>query len=405
MAETLFILLGDALAWQLVSPTGELLRSGSADELASLAPDFSGEAVAVIPAAQALRTTAMVPSKQPRQIRQAVPYIVEEQLAMDVEDCAFALGGRTASGAVEVGVVSREQLQGWAESLRALEVEVLSLVSAGDLLPLDEGATILVDGATAIIRWGEGETLTLPSAHLPLAVGLLPVEVRSRGLTVYLAEEEAAAMEGQLAQLPGKPTVIKLQQTALLWCIGNYMQGGLAPPINYLQGEFRAPRRRRQALSPVWRTAAALAAVALLLHLASLLGQGLYLSNQAGQHLDEAKALYQAVFPQDRNVRDYRRRWRAHLGHLARDRGEFLSLFAQSALGLTEAGLALDSVNFNASRGDLVLWVRAASSEALVAYAQSLGNDSAQSKLEVEIGAIHQEAGLVSGSIRVRRGG
>ena len=78
----------------------------------------------VLAGEQVLLTRVTVPAKPTRQILQAVPYLVEEQLASDVEDCFFATGKRIGNE-LDIAVVNRA----WFES-------VLSAVKAVNFLPL-----------------------------------------------------------------------------------------------------------------------------------------------------------------------------------------------------------------------------------------------------------------------------
>ena len=78
-----------------------------------------------------------------------------------------------------------------------------------------------------------------------------------------------------------------------------------------------------------------------------------------------------------------------------------MALFAQSSRGLMSAGLTLSNVNFNESRGDLILQVEGRRSEELVQYTQQLTGQG----LSAEIGTITQENDGVRGSIKVKAGG
>ena len=404
MAETLFILLDEEepLRWRLAKAPGDTLQSGSEGELPALAASFTGEAVALIPGSLVLRTSAQVPSSQPRQVQQAVPYLVEERLVADVEDCFFALGARTASGVIEVGVVAQARMAAWTQRLQALPIPVTRLLSDADLLPVSAGATALLDGDIASLRWGEGETLVTGRENLALALGLLPPKARA-SIQVFLPKSDAAKVKRQLkALIADKATqveIIPLAEPPLAWRLRNYLDGSLPPPINYLQGAYRAPRPRT-GLPQRWRRVAALAGGALALHLLMLLGQGLYLSAAASHYQDEARALYQQVFPEDQGGGDYRRRWNNRLGRSGRGGSDFLPLFAQSAANLQGAGVTLVSVNFTEARGDLLLQVEAETSEALVAYTQGL----AGAGLSAEIGSISQEGERVRGSVRIAGG-
>ena len=401
MAETLFILLEEPLHWHLATETGAIKQSGTADDLPTVSEGFTGPAVALAPASQILRTTAEVPSSQPRQIQQAVPFLVEERLAADVEDCFFALGGRNAAGAVQVAVVAKAQLQAWAQTLQALDCPVPRLHSYADLIPADDGVTALLDGDTAIIRWGQGETLVTGKANLATVVGLAPQEEPAK-LRLVAPEADLKAIRLQLKALEADDALevqvirLKKHESPLAWCLANYQTRKAAPAINLLQGPYKV-RRPRASLPPAWRRVAALAGGALALHLLLQLGQGLYLSAEASRYRAQAQALYQQVFPEDHNVRDHRRRWNARLGRASAGGSDFLGLFAQAAVGLEAAGVKLVSVNFNEARGDLLLQVEAPGSDALVAYTQALASNG----LDAEIGSISQEGARVRGRVRV----
>jgi len=169
---------------------------------------------------------------------------------------------------------------------------------------------------------------------------------------------------------------------------------------NLLQGEFKVNEEVSSA-QLVWRSVAVLAVIAVALHLATLVGQGWYFDRKSSEYEAEADALYASVFPKDRNVRDLRRRWNAHLGRSESGENEFLSLFAASSRGLPGAGLTLNNINFNESRGDLILQVIGKRSEELVEFTQRLTSEG----LDAEIGTINQDAGTVRGSIKIRSGG
>ena len=163
-----------------------------------------------------------------------------------------------------------------------------------------------------------------------------------------------------------------------------------------MQGPFKRQERQSSRIN-VWRSVAVLAAAALFLHIAGLAGQGWYLQTKASEFEDETRALYVAIFPEDRNVRDIRRRWNAHLGKQQTTDGGFISLLSRSTRQLDGSGLTLININFNESRGDLVLQVIGKQSEALVEYSQALISMG----LDAEIGTITQDNAGVRGSVRV----
>ena len=68
---------------------------------------------------------------------------------------------------------------------------------------------------------------------------------------------------------------------------------------------------------------------------------------------------------------------------------------------MSGSDLVLSNINYNDSRGDLILQVQASRSEKMVAFVQQL---TAQG-LKAEIGTISQEADLVKGSVKIKSGG
>ena len=400
MADTLFLRFrDDEFEWLIFDSSGRKKTEGlgpasSLNE--SLEQPFEGRVVFVAPGEEVLLTAADIPSRQHRQIVQAVPYAIEEQLAMDVEDCVFALGSRNVNDAIQVAVVERSQLRVWLDSVEALEVDIGVMVSEASLLPLDAGISVLVDDDRVHIRWPDGTGMTTNRAALPLALsgGLVDLPIQVSG-----SESDLGAARMQLGELEASGETISQREVNesgfhLLCC--EYT----GTEINLLQGEFKVDDEA-SSIQLVWRSVVVLAAIAVALHVATLVGQGWYFDQKSSEYEAEAYALYASVFPEDRNVRDLRRRWNAHLGRSESGGNEFISLFAASTRGLPGAGLTLKNINFNESRGDLILQVIGKRSEELVEFTQQLTSEG----LEAEIGTITQDAGTVRGSIKIRSSG
>ena len=165
-----------------------------------------------------------------------------------------------------------------------------------------------------------------------------------------------------------------------------------------MQGEFETKREISNG-ALVWKSAAILAASTFLLHMSLLLGQGIYLDLAGDQYALEVDTLYGEVFPNDRNVRDVRRRWGAHInGGGGLDDGEFLNLFRETAAQLPGSQLTVNNINYNESRGDLILQLTAAQSGHLVSFSELLNKIG----LQAEIGTISQQDDSVRGSVKIK---
>lgn len=390
MADTLFFRQSaDSFEWLKFNGQGQLLAAGES-QLAEIEVD--GHAIFVVPGADVLHTTAVVPSRQYRQILQAVPYVIEESLAVDIEACFFALGDRTAQGEIEVAVVDLELMRKWYEEIATSHLDVAVVVTEHDLVNAGSRNAVLLDEGRAHIDLQNNASVTLPEGELALAAEVLEEGVQ---LDIWSASTLPQKVDLQLKELEAAGVQVeRLESTETPF--ERLCRGYTGAEINLLQGPFKRQERQSSRMN-VWRSVAVLGAAALFLHIAGLAGQGWYLQTKASEFEDETRALYAAIFPEDRNVRDIRRRWNAHLGKQQTTDGGFISLLSRSTRQLDGSGLTLININFNESRGDLVLQVIGKQSEALVEYSQALISMG----LVAEIGTITQDDDGVRGSVRV----
>jgi general secretion pathway protein L len=389
MAEQLIIRIGEEYEW--CSPGSSGFSRGTIEELLDQVQRSGGEVVVLVPGEQVLLTSVTVPSRNQRQILQAVPNLVEESLAMDIDECHFALSGRSTGGDIAVAVVAKQTMHTWRAQLSDAGISAQMMLPDTLAAPWQSGTTITVDGERVHIRTGEFAGFTLAASQLDFAIDLL-VDVDEVALYASSAALETMQMSiAQIEAIEGVTLNVHPTEQPLL------TEYSKAASCNLLQGEFEVEQETSRGMQ-VWTSAAILAACTFLLHVSLLLGQGIYLEISANRYEQEARSLYQEVFPNDRNVRDLRRRWRAHLGGGGATEGQFISLFRETAANLPGSNLTVNNINFNESRGDLILQLHASRSEQLVLFSQTLNKIG----LNAEIGTISQEEDSVRGSIKVK---
>ena len=97
-----------------------------------------------------------------------------------------------------------------------------------------------------------------------------------------------------------------------------------------------------------------------------------------------------------------KRRWRAHLGESSSGAdAAFLDLFAGAAKLLPAGSISLNDLNYNESRGDLVLQLETSRSDGLIEYSQTLD----EAGYDAVIGTINQGDETVKGSVKIKSGG
>ncbi len=404
MAENMYLrIMEDEAMWLLLDDESGVVRLRGEGDLATFAEltrniSWSGQTRVLLPAEQVLLTTATIPAKQRRQMLAAIPYVVEESLATDVEHCHFAAGARQGAE-TGIAVIEQERLRHLLDRLDQVGIVPSSVTPDVLHLPLAGTVTILVDGPRALLRQSSTRGLGQELSLLPVSTSLLGAETQQ--LVVYVHPSEQQSTQLYLSQVEasfaGEVEVVALEETPFEFLCRSFD----VQAIDLLQGKFSIVGHEAERRSG-WRAVGVVAAVAFVLQVGLLLAEGIYLNVKAGQYGKEAGELYAEVFPADRDVRDMRRRWQAHLGggH-GNARGEFLTLFGDVSRHLGSSNLILENVNFNESRGDLILQLVGPGSEQFVAFAQTLGGGG----IGAEVGAISQDGGSARGSIKIRMAG
>lgn len=410
MAENLFLRLSEIeaegnlqphLEWMLLDETSGIVRfrgEGTVAEFQDLNRDltFSGKTIAMIPGEEVLLTEAVVPSKQQRQILQAVPFMVEEHLATDVEAGHFAIGPRNDSGAVAVAVIDQSRMQYWYDLLLELGLKPDHMTT--DLLAVKQVGSchIIVDGERAFIRTGSADGVCVSTEMLATTVGLLDEPLKAQ-VQVHVRPSQLDSISLQISQMNAELTtpveVIELEYSVFETVSRGFDQSA----ISLLQGAFRIEERRIKQ-GGAWRSVAILAGCAFVLHLFVTMGQAVYLDIQARQMDAEAREMYASIYPNDRNVRDMRRRWQNHLRKGGGVTGEFMTLFVETTKNIPGTNLVLSNLNYNQSRGDMMLQLEANRSEQLISFADTLNKLG----LVAEIGTINQADDTVRGSVKVK---
>jgi general secretion pathway protein L len=239
----------------------------------------SAKVVVIAPATQILLAEPDLPPGSGVKLARAVPFALEEQLTEDIDHLVFALGKRRAGGGTPVAVVSRSVLQGWLSELQTAGIDPVAIYADMSLLPQNPGQTVL---------WLENSRLSVRRpGKLPFAVELTPVtealivagiiadplapETASDTLEsaiLYVTREDWVKVQDEFERLSGQFASLKIQllpDGPLPWLARGL---GATDAVNLLQGEF-SRRNETGAQWRRWRTAAALAAGLLAVHVAA----------------------------------------------------------------------------------------------------------------------------------------
>ena len=111
--------------------------------------------VLLIPDGDVSLAEAQIPSKNKKQMLQAVPYALEETLAEDIDDLHFSIYRENEEAMVKAAIINRDRLSFWIDHLKEQDVNVHCVLPAMFGLAIaDEGWTVDIDGDEAQVRQG-----------------------------------------------------------------------------------------------------------------------------------------------------------------------------------------------------------------------------------------------------------
>ncbi|MBN8431642.1 hypothetical protein JF535_12340 [Microbulbifer salipaludis] len=334
----------------------------------------------------------------------AVGYMVEEQLADDVDELHF-ICEPVAGDLCSVMAIATDKLAALKGQIDRLGWPVVAAVPEYRILG-DTGATSAVwfEGERAHFWLSAGKGL---SVARPLA-GVIAESLFAEG--VAEPEEAGEAQPDELAPLrvygdPSELELATLEQLTELAPVNDAPEALFNPslvaktPGNLLTGDYQITLASDA--GPWWKKPAIAVAACFVLQLLFYIGAGTYYQIQAGQADESARALFTEIFPGDRPSADLRRQIMGYLNQASGGGGEFagqLQQLSQVWATAKPGELKLQSLRFDGNRGELVLQLRAANLGQLDAVVGKLG--SGQFKAEL-LAANELEDG-VSGRIRLR---
>jgi general secretion pathway protein L len=397
MAHTLLLRLPapgeEDTEWLTLDDAGEPATARQRGPLSlAAAVGRTARVIVIAPATQILLAEPELPPGSGGRLARAVPFALEEQLTEDIDQLVFALGKRRAGGGTPVAVASRSVLQGWLADLSASGITPAAIYADMSLLPLNPGQSVLwlENGRLSVRRPGKlpftVELTPVTDAMIVAGVIADPLAADAHTHTLesailYATREDWAIVEREVGTLTDRFASLKIQllpDGPLPW-LGRSLEGTDA--VNLLQGEF-APASTGGGFSK-WRTACALAAGLLAVHMAADAVQ-LRQAKRASAALDAEIAQVFSVSMPAVEMKDARRQMQTRLDRI-RHSGPGPQHFLRTLQALSEAisaspNTTIDSLSY---RQDLLdMKVTAPSLAALSQLSQRVGKQGLAAEIQ-----------------------
>lgn len=334
---------------------------------------------------------ADMPIKQVRQIKKALPFALEEQLASEIEDNHLHFLGKNGS-TTYAAVISHVLM----ERIKLDHTELTELYFLPLCLPMfNDGTTILLLKGQALIRFGEFEACSVP---LPL---LIPALEKHEVKAISLIQDDAdyglvrSQMESHSYDIKDIPL------TTLSDHLKNKQEN------NLLSGQYQVVVKQVAGKSNKLKLPLALAASIFCVSLGLNWLQSAQYGQMAQQVQQASKSFYKSLFPDER-IRGIRRQFRDKLeeaggGNASAGAVSFTNLLAATGQAIRkEKDLALESIRYNQKKSQAEFEILATSIEQLDKLKQNLE----QSSFKVEIASANNVANSkVKGVIKVSQNG
>ncbi len=270
-------------------------------------PPFKGALVVLIPSTQVLLTSAKVPSKQRQRVAQAVPYVLEDRLADEVEKLHFALGGSDDKGQQRVAVIRHADMQAIQQRLHNAGLKPTWIIPDLFAVPYPEkGWGLLYLGNLVLLRTDAYSGLALEAQTLKQVLPLLlEAEQQPRPKLIQAFKPPHVKTADSLSNLDTLGIEIQenpLEQSSFhLFAQTLQTADKQQTPINLRQGIYLHTAQWGRWWRP-WRLTALLLLALLGTQIAQQI-QGVYHLQAEQAHMQERLLnLYREQFPQAKKV-------------------------------------------------------------------------------------------------------
>jgi general secretion pathway protein L len=395
--------------WFLYADNNLLLSGRSVlNSLAATVAEHSEryQCVLLIPAHTCLLTEVEVPAKQPRQVVQALPFVVEERIAEDIEAVHVAIEQPVigSHSSYAVAVIQHNLL---IHTLDSLSVSGLSASAVyPDVLQLpyvDNVLSVVIDEQCLLLRWKNYAVASIDVGHLELLKHYLQqaTAVSHSVQLIYSAQSKQQSLIEQLkTELADSEFKEVCYQESISELLAHQTVTANLSRINLLQGGYRVSEQG-EGLTPRLKQLMYATAASVSIFVLVALGTGWYFDSRADSREDQIYALYREIFPAERRVISPKKQMQSHLANAGPAAGQanFMQLLTgvASQWSLSEQAPQLNLLRYSVAKDQLQLELKVSSVTELAQFKDRLS----QQGMKVEINSANEHEKFVLGRISV----
>lgn len=262
---------------------------------------------AIVPGEQVTSLLTSVPEGSRRHLQQALPYLLEEDLASPVETLHIVSSTKAdQDGKLLCAIIDKQLLKSYLNMVEEQGLKVSSLIPDYWCLPKLDVPSLAKNEERLFIRLPTDEGMVLPRTTSDSQLQAL-----------------VPAIQPEISEIAEWSPTTFIDQA----------------PCNLLQGQF-APASKNNNFG-LLKPSAAAAGVCLVLLIGYFLGAGWYFNKLADNLSTQSESRYRTLFPNDKKLFNIRSQMQAHLNQNDSNEGgalffELLNAFANSIQSQTE---------------------------------------------------------------------
>ncbi|KDM92165.1 type II secretion system protein GspL [Photobacterium galatheae] len=401
---------------QEVIASGELADCSQLSELADYGANRP--VYLLVPGSDLLLSQVSIPSGSGRQLAQVLPYLLEEELAQDVDDLHIHMLQREADKA-HVAVVGHQRMQDWLSLCEDAGLSVRKVIPDCLCLPAFENSysAAEIDGqwllrqsvAQGICADSEWLASWLMAQKVPLVSQAMEEDLSEESVEVDVAEaltdEDSEAVQTRIRHFTpapsGMPGVWQAEAPELVMAL--LAKGAHESKASLLSGPYKLQPTWHKALKP-WRKVGIAAALLLGVMVAEYVVRVQSIEQQAQAYQDESYRIFREVLPQFKSI--------PYTGYVKRQFNDEMSRLggAESGQGLLPwlvklrpalskvPQLTVHNLKYDQNRKELRLQAVAAEFQHFEQLRVLLVEE-----FEVDQGQLNREGQQVSGALVLRR--
>lgn len=405
----------DPIQWLVWSPENkEVIASGelsSAEELSSLSQYSDQRTVsALLPSSDVLLREVMIPEGASRQFPSMLPFIVEDDLAQDVDDLHIVILKKTNKMA-QIAIVEHQKMVTWLEQLSEAGIQTKRFLPDVLTLPFHQDGTTMVElNQQWLLRFSEYQGAIAESEWLPMLLeGLVANSAKSVADTEEQDTENEDVEDSKSYVIhsysPCEVNVANIKHIAETpeLVMQLLAEGALRSKVNVLSGKYR-PQSSWRKHWRIWQKVILAFGLVMVAFVAQHIAEVQKLEQHSIALRTESERIFRDVFPGKRKIPTVSYLKSQMKNEEARLQGgsggdDLLAWMSELAPYLAKVPqVKLQSLKFDGKRNELRLQASASD----FPYFEKLTSELSV-QFEVEQGQLNKNQNQVFGAIVIRR--